>query len=108
MPVTTAPMPMSTGLRSITRVMRIVSSVVGASKPGATIGTKTGAKIAITRLKSGERDEHEVDDAARELPRLGILAAGAVGREDRDERGADSAPATTSWKMASGMRNAAK
>jgi hypothetical protein len=50
MPVTTAPMPMSTGLMSMTRVIRTVSSVVGASKPGATIGTKIGAKIAITRL----------------------------------------------------------
>jgi hypothetical protein len=51
MPVTTAPMPMSTGLSSITRVMRMVSSVVGASKPGATIGTSTGAKIAMSKLR---------------------------------------------------------
>ena len=50
--MTTAPIPMSTGLTSITRVMRIVSSVVGASKPGATIGTRTGAKIAISRLRA--------------------------------------------------------
>jgi hypothetical protein len=52
MPVTTAPMPMRTGLMSITRVIRIVSSVVGASKPGATIGTKIGAKMAMIRLRT--------------------------------------------------------
>ena len=38
MPLTTAPIPIRTGDSSITRVMRMVSSVVGASKPGATIG----------------------------------------------------------------------
>jgi hypothetical protein len=41
---------MRTGLMSMTRVMRIVSSVVGASKPGATTGTRMGAKMAISRL----------------------------------------------------------
>ncbi len=41
---------MKTGLSSITRVMRIVSSVVGASNPGVTSGTIQGAKIAISRL----------------------------------------------------------
>ena len=50
MPLTTAPMPMKTGLSSMIRVMRTVSSVVGASKPGVTIGTSSGAKMAITRL----------------------------------------------------------
>ena len=48
MPDTTAPIPIRTGDSSMTRVMRMVSSVVGASKPGATMGTSTGAKIAIS------------------------------------------------------------
>ena len=52
MPLTTAPMPMSTGLISMIWVRRIVSSVVGSSKPGATIGTNTGAKIAISPLST--------------------------------------------------------
>ena len=52
MPLTTAPMPMSTGLMSMICVRRMVSSVVGASKPGATIGTKMGAKIAISPLST--------------------------------------------------------
>ena len=52
MPLTTAPMPMKTGLSSITRVMRTVRAVVGASKPGATTGTTIGAKMAISRLRA--------------------------------------------------------
>ena len=52
MPVTTAPMPMRTGLMSMIWVSRMVSSVVGSSKPGATIGTRTGARIAIRRLSA--------------------------------------------------------
>ena len=50
MPLTTAPMPMRTGLISMICVSFTVRSVVGWSKPGATIGTKNGAKIAIRAL----------------------------------------------------------
>jgi hypothetical protein len=107
MPVTTAPMPMSTGLMSMTRVMRIVSSVVGASKPGATIGTKTGAKIAITRLSPASAISTRLMTllaschASRSCPRARYPAKTGISA-------ALSAPATTSWKIASGIRKAAK
>jgi hypothetical protein len=40
------------------------------------------------QAESGQRDHHEVDDAAGQLPCLTILAACAVPGEDRDEGGA--------------------
>ena len=43
---------MKTGLSNMTRVMRMVSSVVGASKPGVMSGTIHGAKMAISRLNA--------------------------------------------------------
>ena len=107
MPLTTAPMPMSTGLRSMIRVSGTVSSVVGASKPGATIGHEDRREDRHQRAQHDERDEHEVDDAARQPPRLLVVAARAVAGED-GMSAALSAPATTSWKIASGMRKAAK
>jgi len=45
-------MPMKTGLSSMIRVMRTVSSVVGASKPGVMRGTIHGARMAISRLNA--------------------------------------------------------
>ena len=51
MPLTTAPIPMNTGLSSMIRVMRIVSSVVGASKPGVTIGTRAARRSPSAKLK---------------------------------------------------------
>ncbi len=89
MPVTTAPMPMSTGLSSMTRVIRTVSSVVGASKPGATIGTSSGAtrEHRAVKLMTPELIATLADHAQGNLRALmniaGELLAVAAEREAR-------------------------
>ena len=86
MPLTTAPIPMKTGLSSMIRVMRTVSSVVGASKPGATIGTSSGAKMAITRLSAASAMTTRLMTLLARRQASASCCACAVAGEDRDQR----------------------
>ena len=89
------------------RVRRTVSSVATASKPGVMMGTISGAKMAtmtdaVKRTMSITLSTVDTTRHARSSSlRLNKPASTGIMAEL-------NAPAATSWKIASGMRNAAK
>ena len=105
--VATAPIARKIGLSSMIRVSSMVWSSLAPSKPGVMNGTTTGARMnrataktispMSMRLMTVETTRH-----ARACS-LVVNSAETIGISADD-----SAPAATSWKMRSGIRNAAK
>ena len=105
--VATAPIARKIGLSSMIRVSSMVASSWAPSNPGVIIGTTTGARV-----------NRPIDSTARpmsmrlmtvETTRHARSCSPVVNRPDTIGISADdSAPAATSWKIRSGIRNAAK
>ena len=103
----TAPNASRIGESSMIRVRRTVSSVLTMSKPGVMIGTITGAQIAtmIENTTSSSSMKLSTVDTTRHARSSSLC----VNRPASTGISAEpSAPAATSWKIASGRRKAAK
>ena len=103
----TDPSARKIGLRSMTRVRSTVEEICAASKPGVIAGTTAGAKTrrspartaspASMRFVTVETTRH----ARSSSPWATSVAIVGISADAR-------APAATSWKIMSGIRNAAK
>ena len=104
--VATAPSARKTGLSSMIRVSSTVRSAAAGSKPGVISGTRTGAatNASAPRTASARSIRFVTVDATRHAR---AVAPVARSPERIGIRADPSAPAATSWNIASGMRNAA-
>ena len=95
------------GLSSMTRVRSTVSAVCAASNPGVIAGTTAGAKTRsrLPRIASPTSIRFVTLETTRQARSSSSWARSVAIVGIRAEA---RAPAATSWKIMSGIRNAAK
>ncbi len=95
------------GLSSMIRVSSIVWSSLGPLKPGVMIGTTTGARMNSATAKTSRAISIRlitVETTRQARARSSVVNSAEMIGISADDR----APAATSWKIRSGIRNAAK